>query len=191
MTLKPFDRNAKCSRCGGANVSFRWALASIPESTEIMFRQCKECGYEWIEACLDTVPSPEYPEEPTIHGEKGKVVFPKTVSAGMPTTPRPPAPVGQGIPQSTGPSEPSRQEEAVPSPDPVVLVEHRSPEKWVRYWRGLEDGTEHAAEKVIYLAMLDIKGQVKERIRESRDWIPAGMMKAILERIDQVRPEIC
>lgn len=63
MTLPPFNPDARCPKCGGAEVRVEYfsagQLTGDPHldlyEEEIIARTCTRCGYAWPEAPLDHV----------------------------------------------------------------------------------------------------------------------------------------
>ncbi len=57
--MNVFDPKAKCEKCGGEEISTGYCGHALPNKAspkikEHFHRQCKRCGFSWVEKCLDT-----------------------------------------------------------------------------------------------------------------------------------------
>ena len=62
--MKPYNSNARCTKCGCTNVGQRFEGSGITRkvglglrwtASEVIRRNCIRCGYEWDEQPLDAV----------------------------------------------------------------------------------------------------------------------------------------
>lgn len=68
MIHPPFNEASSCVKCGGRKASA--AFLRAPQSgleEEAIRRVCSRCGYDWLEATLDSVGPPGLPNEEAIN----------------------------------------------------------------------------------------------------------------------------
>jgi hypothetical protein len=58
--MKPFDENARCPKCGGADIHAQYGADQFQchnwncrVGKEHIHRYCRRCGYGWVEAPMD------------------------------------------------------------------------------------------------------------------------------------------
>ena len=59
MTMDIFDPKAKCEKCKGEEIATVYCRHPLPDKTspkikEHLHRQCKRCGFNWVEKCLNS-----------------------------------------------------------------------------------------------------------------------------------------
>lgn len=68
--MKPYDRQARCPKCGERKIAARWNKGITSEAAkfigcgiepepEHMIRTCTRCGYRWHESPMDFKPGSE------------------------------------------------------------------------------------------------------------------------------------
>jgi hypothetical protein len=83
MTMKPFDRDSSCVKCGNmsAGVFFRSARqhGDWPYRPARILRTCIRCRHQWFETPLDEVPAaePRLGGDPQLEGSGETVMMDK------------------------------------------------------------------------------------------------------------------